>query len=84
MATRFTPHGLVHEHSKDCSHAEDGPAPTGSLEERIRKVLIENAVDSTDNQGMHSWRCQYPDAYGPCDCFEELVTDLIGAVNAIE
>lgn len=38
----------------------------------IEKALAENGVDS----GIHSWRCEYPDRYGPCTCLEELVDDL--------
>ena len=31
--------------------------------------------------GLHSWRCEYPDRYGPCDCVQE-VADLILAAAA--
>ena len=25
---------------------------------------------------IHSWRCEYPDRYGPCDCVAETVRGL--------
>ena len=25
---------------------------------------------------IHSWRCEHPETYGPCDCFQELVREL--------
>jgi hypothetical protein len=48
--------------------------------ERLRKVLIEHSVDSVENTAFHSWRCRYPDRYGPCTCFEELMVDLTRAL----
>lgn len=49
--------------------------------ESIRRVLIENGVESTENQGLHGWRCRYPESYGrgPCDCFASLMDDLMTA-----
>lgn len=79
MSTRFTPQGLVHEHSEDCSHALDGPFDP--LRDAVRQVLIEHAVDAKENQGLHGWRCQYPDSYGPCTCFEELVSALTDVIS---
>jgi hypothetical protein len=32
---------------------------------------------------IHSWRCRYPDIYGPCGCFAEVVNDLAPVVAAI-
>ena len=42
--------------------------------EALMQVLRENDVLSLD--GIHSWRCQYPDEYGPCQCADQ-VTDAI-------
>jgi hypothetical protein len=42
----------------------------------IRKVLREYGTDVPENQGLHGWRCTYPDRYGPCDHFDQLVEDL--------
>lgn len=77
MSTTFTSQGLAHEHSKDCSHRVD---EMGSLKDVIEKVLRDHAVESTANQGLHGWRCQYPQHYGDCRCFQELVDALDKAV----
>lgn len=29
------------------------------------------------DDGIHSWRCEYPERYGRCTCFTELVDDFI-------
>lgn len=29
--------------------------------------------------GIHGWRCEHPDRYGQCDCFEQAVTDLLAS-----
>jgi hypothetical protein len=42
----------------------------------LRKVLRDYLIDVPENQGLHGWRCQYPDRYGPCDHFEQLVKEL--------
>ena len=26
---------------------------------------------------LHSWRCEYPEMYGPCDCLKETARDLV-------
>lgn len=31
---------------------------------------------------IHSWRCEYPDAYGPCDCLSETARVILDALNA--
>lgn len=46
----------------------------------IRKVL--EGWGLTDNpaeygDGIHGWRCEHPDRYGRCDCFEDAVTDIM-------
>lgn len=57
-----------------------------SFEVAIRKTLIEYAIDSVENQALHSWRCRYPESYGggPCNCFDNLVKDLNEACMAEE
>lgn len=50
------------------------------LKTTIRRVLREWGIESVENQGLHSWRCQYPDKYGACKCFEELVHALATAL----
>lgn len=50
------------------------------LRERLRVVLAENGVDEAPAT-LHSWRCEYPERYGKCDCIAELVTDLVAVVT---
>ena len=50
-----------------------------TLRERLLKALQDNAADVVENQGLHGWRCQYPEAYGACDCVERLLDDLVSA-----
>jgi hypothetical protein len=45
------------------------------LRETITRVLVENGVSG--NLDMHSWRCQYPERYGECDCVADLIDDLV-------
>ena len=52
---------------------------TDELRERLRVVLAENGVDEAPAT-LHSWRCEYPERYGKCDCIAELVTDLAAVV----
>lgn len=60
-----------------CHRADASVLPLLTPEERtIRGVLIAHGVDSTENQGLHGWRCRYPENYGPCTCFDDLVADL--------
>lgn len=45
----------------------------------IERVLRENGLSDLPGQydsNIHSWRCEYPERYGPCCCFAELVADL--------
>lgn len=35
----------------------------------IVKVLLEEGAGPGNS--IHSWRCEYPDQYGPCDCVEQ-------------
>jgi hypothetical protein len=33
-------------------------------------------------KSLHSWRCEYPDRYGPCDCVEGAAREVAAAVVA--
>lgn len=49
------------------------------MSDAIEAVL--RGAGLTDNPGehdssIHSWRCEHPETYGPCDCFQELVREL--------
>lgn len=53
----------------------------------IERVLRENGLtDRPDkyDSSIHSWRCEHPDRYGPCDCFAELVADLTRVIPPVE
>lgn len=66
---------------------EFGPAKRPhrkQLTERIDATL--RGAGLTDqprefDSNIHSWRCEHPDRYGPCSCFQELVDDLLRAVD---
>ena len=60
---------------------EPGTSQGTTLEEVIRGVLVAYSIDATHNQGLHGWRCEYVERYGPCYCFDELVDDLVLAVD---
>lgn len=57
------------------------PEPSPQLVDTIARVLSENGVGGVD-ASLHSWRCGYPDIYGPCTCTDELVNDLARAALA--
>ena len=49
------------------------------MSDAIEAVL--RGAGLTDKPGefdssIHSWRCEHPETYGPCDCFQELVREL--------
>ena len=62
------------------------------MSDAIEAVL--RGAGLTDKPGefdssIHSWRCEHPETYGPCDCFQELVRELAeveraAAVRALE
>lgn len=58
---------------------------TDDLTERITRVLEGQGLtphpDKYDSS-IHGWRCEHPDIYGPCSCFEELVAAIIPIVEA--
>lgn len=35
------------------------------------------------DSSIHSWRCEHPDRYGECSCFQELVQELAARDEAI-
>lgn len=51
--------------------------------EIIRSALAAEAAGFGLPQGadgLHSWRCEYPDVYGACECFDEFVTECAVAI----
>lgn len=55
-------------------------ATPNEITEALRRVLIANGADGPENRGYHSWRCQYPDRYGSCSCFEDLLSEMVAAL----
>ena len=52
--------------------------------DEVRKVL--EGLGLTDRpdeygDGIHGWRCEHPDRYGRCDCFEEAVTAVMTLIG---
>ncbi|HKY57619.1 MAG TPA: HNH endonuclease signature motif containing protein [Aeromicrobium sp.] len=70
----WTCEGLVPAPRSDASAAsEEGLAAV------IRDELVANGLEQ--GSSLHSWRCDYPDYYGKCDCLDELVADLVAAIE---
>jgi hypothetical protein len=46
--------------------------------DKLAESLISEGGGPGDS--LHSWRCEYPDRYGPCDCVAETVRELWDAV----
>lgn len=51
------------------------------LAEAMRAAGLTDDPESFDSD-IHSWRCRYPDVYGPCSCFQEAVSDVEAAILA--
>ena len=45
--------------------------------EQLAEVLIEEGAGPGNS--IHSWRCAYPDRYGPCSCVEEATDALLAS-----
>lgn len=58
--------------------ADEGGLGTERLAELIREEAIANGLAQPGE--LHSWRCDYPDRYGPCDCLGEFVRDMTAAI----
>jgi len=50
------------------------------IAEALRGVGLSDKPDEFDSS-IHSWRCEHPDRYGRCKCFEETVADLVAALR---
>lgn len=51
------------------------------LRQEFLKVLASNGIMGIAPSSIHSWRCEYPDQYGPCQCVEDLLDDLMAVVQ---
>lgn len=60
------------------------PTDVETLAGVLATVLRENGLTDRPDQydsSIHSWRCEYPDHYGPCSCFSDLVSDLAARIE---
>ena len=39
----------------------------------VEEILAEYGLRPYDRDGIHRWRCEYPDRYGPCECFAAMM-----------
>ena len=50
--------------------------PDGAVELAVKALLDEGGAPGN---GLHGWRCSYPDRYGPCDCVRETAAAVLAA-----
>ena len=53
-------------------------APDPAWVEAGAKALADEG--GLPGSSIHSWRCEYPDRYGPCDCVPQTVVEILAAV----
>ncbi len=51
---------------------------TDEMRESVRRTLVEHGCGQ--GSSLHSWRCDKPDIYGPCNCVGEVTTDILVAL----
>ena len=59
------------------------PTESQSARERVAEVLRANGLSDRPGEldcNIHHWRCEYPDVYGECKCFSNLIDDLFKAL----
>lgn len=62
-----------------------GPRELAAVGHDVDRILRENGLSPEPHlydSSIHSWRCEHPDRYGPCACFQELRDDLTAALAA--
>lgn len=57
-----------------------GCAVSDGLAEVVAQVLLDEG--GGPGSSLHSWRCEYPDRYGPCTCVADTADILADAVRA--
>lgn len=48
--------------------------------EVIAEALL--AEGAAPGSSLHSWRCEYPDRYGECDCVPQTAKEILAALKA--
>jgi hypothetical protein len=47
--------------------------------DRVAQVILEYG----GSDSLHSWRCKYPERYGPCSCIEETARAILAALTGV-
>lgn len=50
------------------------------IEQVLRGAGLSDVPAECDSD-IHSWRCSYPETYGDCTCFADLIDDLAKAIG---
>lgn len=50
------------------------------LDRALRGLGLTDEPDKYGD-GIHSWRCEHPDRYGRCECFEEAISYILSALR---
>jgi len=64
----------THETSCPTCDRADGWVPLPDRDALIDVMIGEGCAAGSS---LHSWRCEYPDRYGPCDCVAELADAVL-------
>ena len=52
-----------------------------AAEQLIAQTISEQGGDP--GSSIHSWRCEYPDRYGNCDCVEQAARAILAALTGV-
>jgi hypothetical protein len=50
----------------------------------VEEILAEYGLRTYDRDGIHRWRCEWPDRYGPCECFADMMQAIRDAFLAAD
>jgi len=53
------------------------------VDARAIVVRVLRAEGGDPGNSLHSWRCEYPDHYGKCDCLEQTADEILAALRAL-
>lgn len=77
----FPPERSEVMYAKALDRAKLLAAPSdGDLRDALKKVLLSEGC--SPGSSIHSWRCEYPERYGDCDCVGEVVDQLLPIIAA--
>jgi hypothetical protein len=86
--------GVMHSYCATCGGRQDkcsaADTPmTASDTDRLTEALPVIVKVLTDEGGapgnsLHSWRCEYPDRYGECDCLTQTAESILAALDEIQ